>query len=189
MDNSCLASIHDAAQTSGQIGFRVSPGQNAEFDNLKVTPTASWPAFVPHDKMKVWATTEHIGDYLGYTFEANNVIDDRPETCWSAEWSPLADLPQSITIDLGAKRRLCGLACQPSLDDFRMGYITNYRVLLSEDGKRFTGVAEGFWPATSSVKLASWPSEQARYVRLEALKTSGGEPKIGELNFTTTPFN
>ncbi|MGH7977998.1 MAG: discoidin domain-containing protein [Limisphaerales bacterium] len=189
LDNNRLASIHDAAQTTGQIGFRVSPGQNAEFDNLKVSRTAPWPAFVSHDKMKAWAASEHAGDYRGYTFQASNVIDDRPETCWSAEWSPPADLPQAITVDLGEEQRLCGLACQPSLDGGKIGYITNYRIFLSEDGKKFASAVEGSWPATSSVKLVSWPPERARYVRLEAIKTSGGEPKIGELNFTTTPFN
>ena len=189
LDDRRLASVHDAAQTCGQIGLRVSPGQNAEFDNLKVAQTASWPAFVPHDKMKVRATSEHIGNYLGYTFEAGNAIDDRPETCWSAEWNPPADLPQAITVELKTKRRLCGLACQPGLDDVKTGYITSYRILLSEDGKSFVRVAEGVWPATPSVKLASWTAQRARYVRLEAVKTSGGEPKIGELNFTTTPFN
>jgi Glycosyl hydrolase family 59/F5/8 type C domain/Glycosyl hydrolase family 59 central domain len=189
LDNRCLATLHDAAQTSGQMGLRVSPMQNAEFDNLKVAPTASWPTFVPHDKMKAQASSEHMGNYLGYTFEASHVIDERPETCWSAEWSPPIDLPQEITVDLGGEQRLCGLACQPSLDDFKMGYITRYRIFLSEDGKKFASVADGSWPATSSVKLASWPAEGARYVRLEAVKTSGGEPKIGELNFTTTPFN
>jgi O-glycosyl hydrolase len=189
LDNDCLASIHDTKQSSGQIGLRVSPGQNAEFDNLKVNPTAPWPVFVPHGKMKGWATSEHADDYLGYTFGANNVIDDRPETCWSAEWNPPADLPQAVTVDLGAEQRLCGLACQPSLDDTKMGYITDYRIFLSEDGKRFDIAAEGSWPATVSTKLASWPAKSARYVRVVAVKTSGGEPKVGELNFTTTPFN
>jgi hypothetical protein len=65
-----------------------------------------------------------------------------------------------------------------------LGYITRYRVCLSRDGKNFTEAAKGDWPATGSTKLASWAAQKARYVRLEAIDSSGGSPMIGEIYVT-----
>jgi hypothetical protein len=171
--------------------LRVSPWGHAQFDNVSVVKTAPWPEFVPHSQMRAVATSEHTANAGGYTFEAANAIDDRPETAWSAEWEPPAPLPQSITLDLAAEQIICGLVCQlspPRVVGNPRGNITGYRVNLSHDGKSFVQVGNGNWSPTTSAKWAAWPAQSARYVRLEATESSGVAPSVGELNIATTPL-
>jgi hypothetical protein len=83
LDGRRLATLSDDRHSTGQIGFSVSPWQNAQFDNVSVTRTAPSPRFIPHGRMRVTATSEHASNHRGYTFAAVNAIDDRPETAWS----------------------------------------------------------------------------------------------------------
>jgi hypothetical protein len=131
--------------------------------------------------MSVSATSAHTKNYGGYTYEAANAIDDRPETFWHTEWEPHTTLPQSITLDLGHPRKIQGLAYRPRLDIFN-GMITQYAVLLSLDGAHFDQVATGHWPISRSIKIATWPSESARYLRLEAIKGENNNASAAELN-------
>jgi hypothetical protein len=189
-----LGKVHDERHITGQIGFRVSLMQNAQFDNVSITKTGPWPHFVPHAQMKAIATSDHPENTGGYDYKAANAIDDRPETTWGAEWQPKSPLPQSIILDLGRSETVSRLLCQPNLTrgaaagkmlgENKLGYITRYRVCLSRDGKTFAEAAKGAWPATGSTKLASWPAQKARYVRLEALDSSGGLPMAGEIYVT-----
>jgi O-glycosyl hydrolase len=187
-DRNVLTNLLDDQHLTGQVGLRVSRWQNAQFDNVSVVKTAPWPQFVPHAQMRVSATSQHPGNVRGWTYEAANAIDDRPETAWSAEWEPRAPLPQSITLDMGRKQPVQGLVFQPRLDLTPHGHLTEYRIYLSNDGKQFTPVASGTWPVTTATQFAAWPVQSARYVRLEATEGSDGAPAAAELNIATSPL-
>ncbi|MCK9640689.1 MAG: discoidin domain-containing protein [Prolixibacteraceae bacterium] len=186
----------DDRNYTGQVGLQVMPWRNARFDNISLTKTGPWPSFVPHAQMKATATSEHTGNIGGYDYAVVNAIDDRPETAWGAEWQPKASLPQSITFDLGCNETVHGLVYQPLLPriwgaivkDNEKGYITSYRVWLSRDGKKFVPAAQGIWPATCSTKIAVWPGQKTRYVRLEALEAANGSPMAGEIYISTSPL-
>jgi hypothetical protein len=185
----CWGALPDDHHTSGQIGLRVIPWRNAQFDDLSITKTAPWPRFLPHAQMRVAATSEHTANARGYTYQAANAIDDRPDTAWSAEWAPPAPLPQSITLELDRVQTTHGLTCQPRLDGSKDGYVSDYRIYLSANGKDFSQVAAGTWPVSSSTKIATWPAQKARFVRLEATQKSSGVPVVGELNIALTSLN
>ncbi len=195
-DGRILGQALNERHLTGQIGLRVSQWQNAQFDNISIVRTGPWPHFVPHAQMKVSATSQHAANRGGYDYLAANAIDDRPETAWSAEWQPRRIMPQSITLDLGRQQQACGLVYQPLLPRAwgavtkgnEHGYITEYRVWLSRNGKNYVPAAEGTWPASCSTKFAGWPGQKARYVRLEALQAANGSPMVGEINISTTPL-
>lgn len=100
------------------------------------------------------------------------------ETLWKAEQPG----PQSVTLELDAVyERVDQLTYFPAQDRKTAGYITDYRVLVSEDGHDFREVAAGKWPADARFKIATFPPVRARYVRLEALAATGGIPFANEI--------
>jgi hypothetical protein len=180
-----LTAVHDDSHSMGQVGLRVSPWQHAQFDNVRIVPTAAWPQFIPHSEMKVTATSEHSENDRGMIHIAWNAIDDRIETTWRPEYSPEAPLPQSLTLDLGRERSVGGLICRPSVAlsiDGGGGFITDFNVALSMDGKTFTTVASGKWKENIAGKMVAWQEQTARYVRLEAKGSSSTSGvAVGEL--------
>jgi O-glycosyl hydrolase len=181
-DGRLMATVTDERHVSGQIGMRAGPWQQAEFDNIQVTATGPWPHFIPHDEMKITATSSHAANYFGYTFNAANAIDDRPETAWSAEWNPPASSPQAITVDLGRLRTVSGLAFQPGLNQGDANRKGEYRIYASRDGKEFNPITQGPWPNSTATMLTLWPARKSRYIRLEAALKSHRQPIVGELN-------
>ncbi len=186
IDGDKVKSVQDAYFTTGQVALVVSPWQNAQFDNIKITRNGEWPGFVPKNNMSiVTATSEHPENYRGYDYAASNAIDDRPETVWHSEWMPKVPLPQSITIDLGGRYRLQGLMYQPRLDGHTGGMITRYNIYLSTDGVNFKKVTSGSWPVGTATKIAPIgpgpDNQQVRYVRLEATEGVNGAASAGEI--------
>lgn len=184
LNGKVVGAVNDARHVSGNVGLRVSGWQNAQFDNVRVTPTAPVPRFMPQDKMTVSATSEHPFFYRGDVYPARYAIDGRPESIWHTRFNPRAPLPQSLTLDLGDVHEVEGLTCQPRLDNSANGMITRYNVYLSVDGKEFVRVVDGGqWPVSTATKIASWPARPARYVRLEATRAVGGNmTTAGEIN-------
>jgi glycosyl hydrolase family 59/F5/8 type C domain-containing protein/glycosyl hydrolase family 59 (putative galactocerebrosidase) len=188
LDGNTLATVTDDSHTTGQVGFRTSPWQHAQFDDLRVTPTGPAPDFLPHDRMSATATSEHAENDHGFSYAASRAIDDRVETAWRSEYQPVAPLPQSITLDLGEDRKVFGLAYRPGVTG-TAGAITGYRVWLSADGKTFTEVDAGYWKASIATKMSAWSGQRARFVRLEATDVAGC-PRAGlaaELEVATSP--
>ena len=173
INDKVVGSATDGTFTTGQIGFMVSPWQNAQFDNVAIVPTGKWPVFADKSKMTVEATSDHPGNVGGYDYDASNAIDERPETAWNSEWEPAQPLPQALTINLGDTYKVNGFVYQPRLDDKVKGMITMYTISVSMDGKSFEPVAEGTWPTGTGTKVVRWPeSKNARYVRLDAYESA-----------------
>jgi hypothetical protein len=186
LDGESLGAVRDDSHSMGQAGLRVSPWQHAQFDNVKIIPTAAIPQLIPHSEMKIFATSEHAENDRGMNHLAANAIDDRIETTWCPEYSPAAPLPQSLTLDLGRERTVRGLICRPPIAlnaDGGGRVITDFNVALSTDGKSFKKVASGKWKSNIAGKMVTWQDQSARYVRLTV--TAGSSVSgiaVGELN-------
>lgn len=173
----------DYTFSTGQIGFMVSPWQNAQIDNVEIVPIGKWPDFADKSKMTIEATSDHPGNVRGYDYDAQNAIDERPETAWNSEWEPLQPLPQALTINLGDTYPVKGFVYQPRLDDDTKGMITMYSISVSMDGSSFETVAEGTWPTGTGTKVVTWPERtMARYIRLDAYESTDNTASAGEID-------
>ncbi|MEO3890706.1 discoidin domain-containing protein [Nonomuraea sp. B5E05] len=117
---------------------------------------------------KVYATSFHSG------FGPELAVDGDIATYWHSEYQPPHPLPQSITLNLGETRQVSALDYQPRFDGNLNGTILDYKVYLSTDGRTFTEVTSGSWAADARLKSASFEAADARYVRLEGSRASGG---------------
>jgi hypothetical protein len=105
--------------------------------------------------------------------EAANVIDGDPNTMWHTVWGGAAPgLPHDLVLEFDAPRTLSGLALLPRQDGNRNGWIKDYELHVSADGRDWAQpVAKGSLPATErlqEVRLAA-PVE-ARFVRLRVVR-------------------
>nr|WP_236666865.1 discoidin domain-containing protein [Nonomuraea sp. K271] len=117
---------------------------------------------------KAYASSFHAG------FGPELAVDDDIATHWHSEYQPPHPLPQSITLNLGDTKRISAVDYQPRFDGNLNGTILDYKVYLSTDGQTFTEVADGSWAADARLKTASFEAADARYVRLEGTRASGG---------------
>jgi hypothetical protein len=188
LDTKVVGSAVDGTHTSGNVAFRVSGWQNAQFDNVSVTRTAAAPDFVSVTELTATAGSVYPGIYRGDVFKASYAVDGRPESYWRTDSASTPRLPQAITIDVGRLRPVQALTYQPRLDDQSAGMITKYSVAVSTDGRTFSEVGGGAWPVSTATKVARWPVRQARYVRLTALDGVGGIATAGEIGISSSPI-
>jgi O-glycosyl hydrolase len=186
LDGQVVGTVTDARHTIGNVGLRVSGWQHAQFDNVRIVPTAPAPAFVAQGEVTAKATGEHRRIYRGDVYPAAYLTDGRPESFWHSGFDPVSRLPQSVTLDLGRAREIQALTYQPRIDNQPAGMITRYAVSLSTDGRTFTTAADGRWPVSTATKVARWPARRARYVRLEALEAVGDVASGAEINVATS---
>jgi alpha-L-fucosidase len=118
-------------------------------------------------------------------------IDGHSDYGWNGQadqtlWQPAGPLPQAITLNLNHIHRVDTVTYLPrqdaatpfTYDYLTAGNITAYRVLVSLDGSRFREVTRGTWPGDHTLKQANFRPTPARYLRLEALSTTGSSPAI-----------
>jgi O-glycosyl hydrolase len=171
-----LAEVRDSRHNRGQVGLMVGDWTTAQFDNLAIRPTAPPPKLIPQNTMRATATSAHLG------YEASNVLDANPNSMWHTSWDPPAELPQSITLDLGKARRVRALIYTPRYDGNPNGTITSYTLYSSVDGEDYTAVAQGTWQPTAANKTIEVPTDKpVRYLRLEA-HSGNGYAAATELN-------
>ncbi|CAN5872555.1 hypothetical protein BH23ACT8_BH23ACT8_12620 [soil metagenome] len=181
IDGEDVATVEDTRQVTGNAGLRVGGWHHAQFDDVRITPAGPTPRFLPQEDMTATATTAH-GFFSGYTHEAANAIDGRPESLWHSRFGPREPLPQSITVDLGSTQRVQGLTMQPRISGPPNGTITAYNVYASDDGEDFTQIAGGTWGPSRATKIATWEPVRTRHLRLEAVAGVQDLAAIGELN-------
>lgn len=139
-------------------------------------------AIIPQSAMTATASSYQPG------YEPANAIDGNPDTMWHTEWSPIrAYPPQSITLNLGGTYNVSGLLYLPRQDGNPNGIITSYEVLTSTDGTTFTQAASGSWAQDQTLKQATFPAQQAHYVRLVALQGANQYVSAAEINVIGTP--
>ncbi|WP_363800908.1 discoidin domain-containing protein [Lysobacter firmicutimachus] len=111
--------------------------------------------------------------------------DGDPATAWRAGFQP-APHP-ALTLDLGRVREFGGLALQWAAD----GFASDYRIELSDDGKRWRE-AYAVTAGNGGTDLLPLPESEARYLRLRPLRGSGpgfglAEMSVQPLAFAATP--
>ncbi|NOU69814.1 DUF4982 domain-containing protein [Paenibacillus sp. LMG 31461] len=141
------------------------------------------PNEIPQELMTAVATSSRSGN------EASNAIDGDPSTIWHTEWDPMANLPQSITLDLGSSLSISKMRYIPRTNEQPNGNITTYQIATSTDGSLFTNVANGTWADNSSEKSAEFPPTTARYVKLTATAGHGGFASAAELHVSKAASN
>ncbi|PPK68436.1 discoidin domain-containing protein [Actinokineospora auranticolor] len=107
---------------------------------------------------------------------AVNVLDGNPNTFWHSRYDVLANLPHSITLDLGKPTVVSGLTYRPRpAATGGNGRVGEYRIAASTDGTTFGApVASGRWVDDAAVKHALFAGPvTTRYLRLTALTEAG----------------
>ena len=122
--------------------------------------------------------------------EADKAVDGQNDAHYYSVWESDKSLPQSITVDFGKKYDNVNILCYvpkyvTTAKPTSQGAITSYKVYTSTDGKKFTKVKEGKWPANSKMKTAVFDPVKARYIRLEALEAKGGFAAATEITAGT----
>jgi hypothetical protein len=133
-------------------------GQSLYYDQVKATASASRPGF-----------------------PAGNLVDGNFQNYWDSG----AQLPVSLTLDLGGRRDATSLAVNqrewsPTHARSTFGRpedsarIKDYRVHVSDDGKRWQQVRAGAMPSNRGTQFVDIGEQHARYVKLEVLNTWAG---------------
>lgn len=151
--------------------------------NNNYVPVVPNPNDIPQSQMTATATSQHSG------FEASKTLDGANSTMWHTEWSPLTNLPQSITINLGGNYSITKLRYLPRQDSDSNGVITDYTISTSTDGVTFTDAVSGTWADDKAEKIATFNSVSATYVKLTATRGHGGFASAAELNIERVPQN
>lgn len=157
-------------------GFTVTRSNN-------YVPKVPNPNDIPQSQMTATATSNHNG------YEASKVVDGENATMWHTEWSPMANLPQSLTINLGGTYIITKLRYLPRQDNDSNGIITDYTISTSMDGVTFTKVSSGTWVDDKTEKIAAFTAVSANYVKLTAISGHGGFASAAELNVEHVPQN
>jgi galactosylceramidase len=145
------------------------------FTNLRVKPLES--GRIPASGMKV-QTTSDCQDH-----EPQKAIDGDPATCWHSTWSPVAPLPQSLTVNLGATYNIDLVTYLPRQDNNATGIITEYNLYASLDGSQFQKIASGKWDSKIGMwKPIRFPAVKAAFIKLEAISGNGGNAAVAEIS-------
>ncbi|MZQ85324.1 hypothetical protein GQF01_24715 [Paenibacillus sp. 5J-6] len=141
-----------------------------------ITPIAWESNDIPQVLMTATASSSHSGN------EASKAVDGDRSTVWHSEWSPMANLPQSILIDLGSSYSITKLRYLPWQNGNSNGNITSYQIATSTNGSSFTTVASGTWADNNSEKSAVFNHVTARFIKLTATASHGGFASATEIN-------
>lgn len=122
--------------------------------------------------------------------DAQNVLDGDPNSFWHTAYNPDAPLPHQITIDMQTARNVNGLNYQPRQDGSFNGNIGEHKIYLSHDGINWGNpVAIGTYLNDATTKKSTFPSTNARYVRLEQTTEANGNQwgSAAEINIEEAP--
>ena len=122
------------------------------------------------------------GDWKPLEADAEKAIDENSGSFWT---SPIG----LLSLDLGSNIDLKGFSYLPMQDRYPSGFISNYSVEISADGKSWKEIAAGEFsnivnsPIEQQVRFESI---SARFIRLKAVKTADGKPAtFGEIGILT----
>ena len=110
-------------------------------------------------------------------YEGSNAIDGNPGTIWHTEWDGNAPkYPHQITIELQEKTEIKGLTYLPR-QDMSNGWIAEYEVYLSTDGKHWADSDAGgkFQKDREKKKIAFAKNHNARFIRFVAVSGFDGQ--------------
>ena len=141
---------------------------------LGVTGTRNFMGLSPRGWKVVAVDNEAMG-------RAALAVDGDPATFWSTRWASADKSPKSIAIDIGAARRIAGLAYLPRQDGQVLGTVVRYRFETSVDGVQWrTAVADGTFanirnnPDWQTARFAPVAARFFRFTALDDVWHTGG---------------
>jgi hypothetical protein len=105
---------------------------------------------------------------------ADSAMDGQPETLWHTPWDEhAAGFPHHLIVELPRPARLAGLTCLPRQDDNRNGWIKQYAVYVSADGKDWgTPLAQGVFRQDAGLKTVKFAQPvTTRFLKFVALSS------------------
>lgn len=172
--------------------LNISPNPDGEFDTNVVnrlaeigqawTPNASRPPLPQQPIVMEHPITANSA--TATNGNASNAIDgymDYVGTYVETVWQTTTSLPQSITLDLGYTYNNINMLNYLPSQNLSQGMITSYTLYASEDGTNFTSVTSGTWDGDKTMKRVTFPSQTARYFKMEVNGAAGGFAAAGEL--------
>ena len=100
---------------------------------------------------------------------ANLVLDGNPGTIWHTDWYGTSRANHWIQFEIDGDYLVDGLRYQPRQSGSTNGTITEYEILVSDDGVNFRSVTSGNWANNTSWKGADFDAVQVKFVRLVAV--------------------
>lgn len=109
-------------------------------------------------------------------YPVRDVMDGRSPTIWHTGWK--ASYPHHLTLEFANPAKINGLTCLPRQDGKRSGWIKDYAVYLSDDGKTWgQPIASGEFPKDDKMHPIKFEKPvQARYMKFEAVSGFGADP-------------
>ncbi|NQT24508.1 alpha-L-fucosidase [candidate division KSB1 bacterium] len=119
----------------------------------------------------------------GNAFHAIDAVNDR---FYYSVWESSANLPQSITLNLGLEIPDVSILYYvpkyiPMVNPQEEGSIQSYKIYASGDNIDFSEIAKGEWSGDTKMKVAIWTPINARYIRLEILTAVDDFAAVTEL--------
>jgi hypothetical protein len=110
-------------------------------------------------------------------FEAANILDGDTDTIWHTPWEdPAPPFPHEVTVAFSQPVHLAGITCLPR-QDMSNGWIKDYVVELSNDGKVWRQAARGSLERSGTAKIVRFAqTETAAYLKFTALSDFDGKP-------------
>ena len=96
-------------------------------------------------------------------------VDEDPNTLWHTDWYGTSRENHWFQFELTEGYTVDGLRYWPRQSGNTNGTITEYEIQVSNDGENFETVASGEWENNRNWKLAKFPGENVKYVRLVAV--------------------
>ncbi|QEU92289.1 family 20 glycosylhydrolase [Streptomyces kanamyceticus] len=129
------------------------------------------PGMLPGSGFTATATSEESAGEPG---GASRAVDNDPYTHWHSAYG--AALPQELTVDLGAERRIAGIRYLPRQDGGVNGLVKEYEVRVPDgSASAWRTVAHGAFPADRTEFTVPFAATKARRVMLRVLSEHGGE--------------
>ena len=100
---------------------------------------------------------------------ANLAVDNNNATMWHTDWQGTSRENHWFQFQVNGDYAVNALRYLPRQTGNSNGTITKYEIRVSDDGETFTTVAEGNWAADSTWKIAEFPAQNAKYVRLYSI--------------------
>lgn len=126
-----------------------------------------------------WTATSTSEETAGEPGQAYRAVDNDPYTHWHSDYS--ATLPQQLSVDLGADRRISGIRYMPRQDGGVNGKVKQYEVLLSADGKSWHKAAAGSFPDDRTEFIVPFKAVTTRHIALRVLIEHGGENRFASI--------
>ncbi|MCR8632751.1 NPCBM/NEW2 domain-containing protein [Paenibacillus radicis (ex Xue et al. 2023)] len=173
--------------------LNISPNPDGELDDNVVNRLAEiGQAWTPNESRPPLPQQPIVMDHpitansaTATSGNASNAIDGLMDyygnTYFETVWQTNTSLPQSITLDLGYTYNNINMLNYLPSQNLLQGMITSYTLYVSEDGTNFTSVKNGTWDGDKTMKRVTFPSQTARYFKLEVNSAVGGFAAAGEL--------